>query len=387
MAQGFAGNTNYDDYVDRHVFGIRDEAVISPGLRSKSWITKRIGDNDGNEWEIPFAYGDKRIDFLEKALNADMTLNKALSISGVSATLVPVYVDPAIIDTTRKETPIVELIPRVAARGKSVDFNRLTALGTTGFQAEDSSLSESNDTYARKSVNVAFLYQVGRVTGPVRAASAEYIDADNLEVLNKTKNLRYIEEQAILLGGVTQSTGAAADDSTSAPWNSAAYVGLLGQQEGTSTAAGISNLWVTSSNVVDVAGGNLALAHIRSAIQQAESDGGRPNLIVTDLQTITIIKGLMQEHQRMVNTTEFAWGIKTIEIDGIPVIPSKFLSVTTRKKDILVLDTNVIEMRVLQDIVFERLAKTNDSDKFYVKCYEVLVNKAPEFCALVQDYL
>jgi len=383
----FGGNTDYNDYIDKHIFGIGDGAVISPGLRQSSWVTKRIGDNDGNEREMSFAYGDKRMDYLEKALSEDLTLTKALNITGFSATLIPVYVDPAIIDITRKETPLVELIPRVATRGKSVDFNRLTAMGTTGFQSEDAALSESNDTYARKAVNVGFCYQVGRVTGPMQAAAAEYVDSMNLEVLNKTRNLRYIEEQAILLGSVVQSTGAAADDSTSAPWNSAAYVGLLGQQEGTSTAAGIANLWVTSNNIVDVAGGNLSLAHFRSAVQKAESAGGRIKLAVTDLQTITVIKGLINEFQRINDTTQFAWGIEAITIDGIPIIPSKFLSTTTRKKNILLLDTDVIEMRVLQDIVFERLAKTNDSDKFYLKQYEVLVNKAPEFCAEVQDYL
>jgi hypothetical protein len=44
-----------------------------------------------------------------------------------------------------------------------------------------------------------------------------------------------------------------------------------------------------------------------------------------------------------------------------------------------VLDTNVIEMRVLQDVSYEELAKTNDSVKFMLKCYETLVVKAPQF--------
>ena len=43
-------------------------------------------------------------------------------------------------------------------------------------------------------------------------------------------------------------------------------------------------------------------------------------------------------------------------------------------RKILIIDTDVIEARVLQDIVFERLAKTNDSDKFYLKVYETIIN-------------
>lgn len=375
------------DYIDSEVFKIRDKTVISPGMRANTWITKNVGDNNGNEWDIKVAYGDRRFDYLEKALNEDLTLTKALSISGFSGTIIPVYVDPAIIDITRKETPLVELIPRVGTRGKSVDFNRITALGTTGFQAEDAALSETNDTISRKSINVGFCYQVGRVTGPVQAAAAEYVDATNLEVMNKTKNLRYIEEQAIIIGNIVMSTGGSGDDSTSSPWNSNGFPGLIAQQEGTTTAAGITNLWTTSNNIVDAAGANLSLAHFRTAVENASNGGGKIKLAVTDLTTETILKGLMQEQQRMVNTTNFAWGIEAMSIDGIPVITSRFMSRTTRKREILLLDTDVLEMRVLQDIVFERLAKTNDSDKFYLKLYEVLVNKAPEFNALVQDYL
>ena len=385
----FGIKTDFNDSIDKSLFRIDDNTVITPGWTPwSSYEEVNIGDNEGHEMNVKMLHGDKRLDYFQKAVDEGYTLEKALNITGFSAQLIPVYVDPAIIDITRKTTPLVELIPRVATRGKSVDFNRITALGSTGFQAEDASLSEVNDTYVRKAINVGFVYQVGRVTGPMQAASAEYIDANNLEVLNKTKNLRLIEEQAIILGNASTGTsGNIGDGSTDSPWNSAAYPGLIAQQEGLTTAAGITNPWLTSTNIVDAAGANLSLGHIRTAIEEAVIDGGRPKILVTDTTTGRQIKGLMNEHQRMVNTQDFFWGINTISIDGIPLIESTLMPRTSRAKRILVLDTDYIEMRVLQDIVFERLAKTNDSDKFYLKCYEVLINKAPEFCAEVQDYL
>ena len=54
-------------------------------------------------------------------------------------------------------------------------------------------------------------------------------------------------------------------------------------------------------------------------------------------------------------------------------------------RSLFVLDTNVIEMRVLQDVSYEELAKTNDSIKFMLKCYEVLVCKAPQFNHVIID--
>jgi hypothetical protein len=41
---------------------------------------------------------------------------------------------------------------------------------------------------------------------------------------------------------------------------------------------------------------------------------------------------------------------------------------------------NVIEMRVAQDASYEEKAKVNDSIGFWIKEYEALVCKAPEFC-------
>ena len=375
----------FNDYVDRAIFKLETSTVISPGARAFRYDEQEYIGWDGREHKINVPYGDKRFDLMEKAENEGLTLEKALSISNVSGTLVPVYVDPAIVDITRLYTPTVELIPRVANRGKSADFNRITALGSTGFQAEDAALSETNDTYARKAATIYFQYAVGRVTGPQQAAAGDYVDSMNLEVLNKTKQLRYIEEQAILVGNGSAANTRWSDNSTAAPWNSASYSGLSLQQEGTSVAAG-QNLWGTSNNIVDVANAPLSLSHIRTGIQNAQQAGGRPKFMVTDTVTERIVKGLMNEFQRLNDTTKFAWGITSITVDGIPLITSQLMPRTTRQRKILILDTDVIEMRVLQDVVFERLAKTTDSDKFYLKVYESVVNKAPEFSAQVIDY-
>ena len=90
------------------------------------------------------------------------------------------------------------------------------------------------------------------------------------------------------------------------------------------------------------------------------------------------------------NSTEIAFGISAqivlqTLIGPIPVIPSMYLSNTSGAKQLFFADMDFIEMRVLQDMTFEELAKTNDSRKFMLKMYEVLINRAPEFCALIDN--
>jgi len=314
-------------------------------------------------------------------------LEKALSLAGTGANLVPVYVDPQIVDLTRKATPLVELIPRVANRGKSADYNRITALGSVGAKGEDAALYDADDTYVRLSAPIRYWYGVGRVTGQVLAAAAEYIDAMNQEVLMKTKQLRYVEEHAILNSKVT---------STGVPFNSQGYDGLLTQQAG-ATLSG--TLYTADSNFTDL-NSALEISTVRASVTQARNFGGEPKIIVTDWAGVDILKGLLMEFQRYVDTTRLAWGIETLSFDGIPVIGSRFLAdrgigfgQTTGTyltpdgyRWMMLFDTDVLEMRVLQDIVFERLAKVNDSDKFMLKLYETVINKAPEFNAAIRRF-
>jgi hypothetical protein len=344
--------------------------------------------------------GWKYVDYLNGIDRRDVVIEKiekALSLAGTGSNLVPVYVDPQIVDLTRKATPLVELVPRVANRGKSVDFNQITALGDVGFKPEDAPLADSSDTYARKTENIRFLYTVGRVTGPLMAASAEYIDSFSQEVLMKTKQLRYYEEHGLLNGvqSASSTTGAGV------PFNGSAYDGLLAQQAGSTTSN--ATTYTTDSNVTNGSALALTIQQIRADITAARNNGGEPKLIITDWGSVDRIKGLLMDFQRYLDTTKLAWGIETLSFEGIPVLGSRFLAnsglptawtqngsywVPTGLTGpvLLYLDTDVVEMRVLQDIVMERLAKVNDADKFYMKLYEAVINKAPQFSALRYNF-
>jgi len=325
-------------------------------------------------------------DGLRKAFSeaTGVDFSKAMSISGLSAgttdkSLIPLYVDPTIVDLTRRLTPLVELIPRVTNYGRTAEYNRLTARGVVGAAIEDAPLAEANDTYERKSTPIKYFYTVGRVTGPYLASSRQYlanqyIDALNLEVRNKTISLRYVEEDAIINGDATASRTAYGGVTTPA---GAEYTGLLG-------------LITTNSNA-PIAGANTAITipDLRKAIRLARTANnsstlgqGDPNLIVTDFTTTDNIKSLLQDQQRYVNTNfEIAWGLKTMEFEGLPILPSKFIepATSTNIRKLMVLSTDTLQMRVLQDVTYEELAKTNDSYKFMNKVYESLICTAEEF--------
>uniref|UniRef100_A0A6M3XUP1 Putative structural protein n=1 Tax=viral metagenome TaxID=1070528 RepID=A0A6M3XUP1_9ZZZZ len=326
---------------------------------------------------------------LQKALTTTLSTYSA----GTLPVLIPVYVDPEIVDLTRRATPLVELIPRVTNYGKTADYNQITVISTAQPLPEDAAITEQNDTYVRRSVSIKYLYSSGRVTGPMFAASKQYlsgggyVDALSLEVKNKTLALKRLEEAMILLGdSATAWTEPVNSTSITAAYSFDGLYNII-------TDANSCTLGGSSSYKTDMAGATLGISNMRTAIRTARTAGGEPNLMVCDYATYDHIKSLIQDQLRYVSTQTIAWGITTVSFEGIPLIASRFLSTTAGTgsgvpadaRSLFVLDTNVIEMRVLQDVSYEESAKTNDSIKFWLKCYETLVVKAPQFNHVIID--
>ena len=312
---------------------------------------------------------------------------KALeSTSGGAGTagyaMVPIYVDPRIVDRTRKYTPLVELIPRVSNQGITADFNVITAKGGAVVAAEDAALAETNTTFDRQSTAIKYLYSVGRVTGQAMAAIPSYIlqgltpdggatgafssssapNAKQLEVLIKTRDMRELEEELIVNGDT---------DSDANEFN------------------GIIDI-MAATNTVDKNTSALALGDIDTAIKNAFDDGGRPNLAVCSSGVYTDLMGLLTAKIGYLQATQTVfWGFTTIVlhtmVGDVPVIPSMFMSNVSGSKAIYFLDLSVVEMRVLQDLTYEDLAKTNDSSKFMLKIYEALIIKAPTFRSSITE--
>jgi hypothetical protein len=355
----------------QHSFGtLPDGTLYHGGARGSFDVEKKSFDVDMRpELKSAFDIGFKALE----------------STSGGAGTagyaMVPIYVDPRVVDRTRKYTPLVELIPRVSNQGITADYNVITAKGGAVVAAEDAALSETNTTFDRMSTSIKYLYSVGRVTGQAMAAIPSYIlqgltpdggatgafssssapNAKQLEVLIKTRDIRELEEELIINGSVSSDSNE--------------FDGIVALCTANATAKG---------------GAALALGDIDTAVKLAFDDGGRPNLAVASSQAYTDLLGLLTAKIGYMQATQTVfWGFTTIVlhtmVGDIPVIPSMFLNAAQSgsANAIYFLDLSVIEMRVLQDLTYEDLAKTNDSSKFMLKIYEALIVKAPTFCSSI----
>ena len=320
-----------------------------------------------------------------KALGVSTSLGGGAGTAGTA--MIPIYVDPRIVDTTRKYTPLVEAIPRVTNMGITADYNKITAKGSAQALAEDASLTEQDDTYDRASVAIKYIYAVGRVTGQARASYPSYIlegfqatgtglagtafspqsapNAKQLAVIVKARAMREKEEELIING------------STSSDSNE--FDGIIALQ--------------STTNKVDKNTSALTYDDVETAIQNAFDDGGRPNLAVCSSSVLSDLRKIMIDtfHYRPADmTTTLPFGVSShlvleTMVGPIPVIPSMNMSNASGSKAIYFLDMNYVEMRVLQDMTYEDLAKTNDSEKFMLKIYEALVMKNPAFNSFIGE--
>lgn len=309
-----------------------DEAVYEDGM-NKLQIT-RVGD-----------------DLMLK----DETFEKAVNVGAASGAggyaFTPIVWDQDVIDITRRMTPLLTLIPKVTNKGKAAYYYRITARGAAAWGGEDPALSESDDTGAESNETIKYLRVTGRVTGVAQIAGAHFESSMQRQVINKAQTLNEAIEEEMLVGTYEATYG---------------HDGL--QQ-------------ILTSNSSDLSA-SISLSDVEDLVDDCLDDKGAPNLLITDFHTVTALKRQMMDYVKYVPTAELAWGLKTIAINtsvgDIPIIGSQFMPTTTGSRRLFCVNTNYLQQRVLQDITFERLAKTSDSEKFMLKTYRTFINKFPE---------
>lgn len=279
-------------------------------------------------------------------------IEKAPSMTSTSGgtfteySLVPAFIDPAVVDRTVRETPLVRLLPRKAVRGRAYVYNLLTAKAGAAFVLEDSSLSEQVDTRTNATATMSTLVAVGRVTDQAMA-SQTIVDLMAEEIRVKTASMNEALENEIINGNTST--------------NAAGFQGLL---------------QLISTNTTDNSNSNVTLAQIRTDLATSFNANGLIDLAVTDAATFNYIKGLLMDFQRNVErpSPEMSFGIPdAFMFDGVLFIKDRYMPTTAASRQIVYLDSRYVFLAVLRDYTYEELAKVNLSRKFALSWMGTLV--------------
>ena len=338
MADGWGngGEIDHQNLYKMSFGNLPDESIYDDGMNHVHTLAK--GE------DIVTQTGDGE---LAKAVN----VGAASGAAGYAYT--PIVWDQAVVDVTRKMTPLLGLIPKVTNVGKVAQYYRVTARGAAAWGSEDPALSEQDDTKEEASEAIRYLRITGRVTGVAQIAGAQFESSMQREVLNKTQSMNEAIEEAILIG--SNATDQYQHD---------------GLQEMLTTTSSDQN-------------GAITLSAVRKLISDCFVQKGAPNLLITDPYTADDLVEQIMDYTRFVDpNVTVAWGLQLPSIQSVvgrlPILASQFMPVTTGSRRLFCINTNFIAQRVLKDISFERLAKTSDSEKFYLSTYRTVINKFEE---------
>jgi HK97 family phage major capsid protein len=320
-------------------------------------VSKDEFGGSSKEYLNPWTQKDLRPEIKEKMLQKQSIDTQTGGAGTAGTALIPVYVDPAVVDRTDRMTPLTDLLPRRAVKGLTYDYIPLTAKNGAAFALEDQAIADQEDTYDRVSVNMKYLYAKGRITGQARAAMQGFIDPNALDLRVKVKSIKEAEEDAIING----------DAST----NPEEFDGLI---------------QLITTNTTNKSSASVTLANIRAELATTFNANGMVTLAVTDASTLNYIKGLLLDIQRQPAppAENLPFGIPgSFEFDGVTFIRDRYMPTTSGSRRILFLDMRYVFMALLQDVTYEELAQTADSYPYMLKEYLALVLTFEASCSQI----
>lgn len=286
-------------------------------------------------------------------------INKGINVGAASGAAgyatIPVVMDPEVVDITRTYTPIQLLLKKRSNAGITANYYRLTARSAATWGAMDSTIpADADDTREALAVDMKALRIVGSVDGVAQAAGAHFANILNDEVQAKTITMTETIEDALVNG-----------DTVGTPTEPNGLIKLV------------------SANLDDLTGAAVTLSDVNDLLDTCFLAKGHINLLVTDPRTLTAIKLQMLDYVKYVNpSVKLGWGLEAVAFNSnngvVPIIASQYMPAGVGAKRIIALDTTMIEQRVLSEISFNKLAKIDDSERFYLKTYRNNINKFPE---------
>jgi hypothetical protein len=366
---------------------------------NKTFLKSFNGIEDNSVYQDPFGFYHGvgvKIDIMEEMKSVYKEEMKSLGTAtggdgSTNLTLVPAFFDVNLTDLSRKQTPATVLIPRIATKSTIFQFGQITAKQTAyaGTEGDDLTGGTDNPSITPQVANMKYLYSRGITTGQAKVAVPQF-NLSGFEA-NQTANGNGIAGN---FGDRSGAGGIGLNTMTAARALKEFEESLIFNGDSSVDALEFDGIIKTlgATNAIDKSGAGLALADINTSIGLSVEDGGLPNLAFASIgayiQLINLVADKIGFFQPSF-LTEF--GFSAISFNtlagNVSMIASRFLDNTATNSSIYFLDMSVWEMRVLQDMVMEKLDKNADTDAFFMKEYLTLICRAPQFNSSIINIL
>jgi len=314
--------------------------------------------------------------YLGKAF-AGMLSQKALSSSSVSV-MIPTVIDAGVVDTIARDTPVYGVMPKSVQVGKRAHVVKRTGGISPDFFSEANYIAGTGNTVADQTYTEAFvdmkiLAARGQVGHFAREVTKTQLNILDQEIKDHYLDFVRVKEQILLRGKVADGAESWSGYLTS---NAAGYDGIAKSIFTGDAAAG--------DYYTELSGQYIHLAHLDTMITWIADQGKPVDMIACDHGTFTRLRAEARTQQRL-EETQLMLGAsrgKPFLFDGIPVVPTSQLPMTTAYRSVFALNFDSQEYRVLlPDTLKIEAEGVEDATTFQWKAYEAYINVVPSWNA------
>jgi hypothetical protein len=278
----------------------------------------------------------------------------------------PVFVSPDVTITDTRQTPLADMVARVAIDEDTYKVDELTDHGAVERYYEpgtnsgtDETWVENDDSYTTHSYDVVPYGRQTAVTDFLQLAASTLRSSRSLTEEALVRSIRHYEEaQAI------QGTGTVTNIGGNDP-NS--FDGLFDLAD--------------SSNLTDEGGsGTLDESKVRSDTRTLRRNGADYDDLVgvTDHKTFEDLKDSVDDFVRYQSPgDELNFGFRALNVDGVPIVESHGAPDSSGSRLFVMADMSTVSMAMLQDTTLHPLARTTPEEDVAVDAYGVLAASAP----------
>lgn len=302
----------------------------------------------GDGWEEVYKmWNSLRPGAATSLFEASFEIKKALQTSTFS---LPLFVSPEVYVSSGQNTPLADMMARVAVQEDTVEADEQTDVGDVSSFSETGTYTQNDDTYANHS------YSIQPYGGEREVSDFVQLAAQTLRSTRSTteeaimRAMRQYEENQIIRG--TNNDGS----------------GFSGFEDLISTSSPNMETNLSSSTI--------SIDDIYDAETTLERQGANLDSVVhiTAHRVYTDLKKELDdftEYQDPGNELDF--GFDGIVVDGSPILKSHGVNNSANSRDVWSVDLSGWYMGMLQDATLHPLAKTGPTETFAVDAYGVLV--------------
>jgi hypothetical protein len=329
-------------------------------LRKKMYT----GPDGSNGWKDAFTAFNKEVragaEIREAAKNV---VSKAYDRSNAS---LPIFVSPDVTITDRKQTPLADMVARVAIDEDTYKVDELTDHGAVERYYEpgtnsgtDETWVENDDSYTTHSYDVVPYGRQTAVTDFLQLAASTLRSSRSLTEEALVRSVRHYEESQAIQGQGNASNVAGNDPN--------GFEGLFDL--------------AASGNLTNEGGsGTLNESKVREDIRVLRRNGADYDDLVgvTDHKTFEDLKDSVDDFVRYQSPgDELDFGFRALNVDGVPIMESHGCPDSSGARLFVMADMSTVGMAMLQDTTLHPLARTTPQEDVAVDAYGTLFASAP----------